>query len=166
MQAPHGKAADFDFPHSLLHVLSRTNVAIWQFVTQRTSAIGGITGMQASVLLLLMSRHSTTSMDLSREYKLHSSAVTRLVDRLVRLELVERIPSERDRRVIYLRMTREGKKLAIQLPDIFASALECLLDGIEERDADTLRRCLRHMLLNARAAEELASPPLHQNLNS
>lgn len=105
-------------------------------------------------------------MDLAREYKLHSSAVTRLVDRLVRLELVQRLPSERDRRVIYLQMTREGKKIATQLPAIFGGAFECLLDGIEERDADTLRRCLRHILLNARAAEELSSPPLHQDLYS
>lgn len=163
MSVPHSKDTAFDFPHSLLHVMSRANVAMWQFVTHKTYAIGGVTGMQASVLLLLMYRHSATSMDLAREYKLHSSAITRLVDRLVRLELVERIPCENDRRATYLRATSKGKKISEQLPAIFADAFETLLDGIDERDVDTLRRCLRHILLNARAAEELNDSPVQQD---
>ncbi|WP_321857280.1 MarR family winged helix-turn-helix transcriptional regulator [Paraburkholderia tropica] len=96
-------------------------------------------------------------------YKLHSSAITRLVDRAVRLELVERIPCENDRRATYLRATSKGKKISEQLPAIFTGAFEVLLDGIDERDVDTLRRCLRHILLNARAAEELSDPPAQQD---
>ncbi|EIF30002.1 TPA: MarR family winged helix-turn-helix transcriptional regulator [Burkholderia cenocepacia] len=163
MSAPQSKDAIFDFPHSLLHVMSRTNVAMWQLVTHKTHAMGGITGMQASVLLLLMYRHSATSMDLAREYKLHSSAITRLVDRLVRLELVERIPCENDRRATYLRATSRGRRISEQLPAIFTDAFETLFDGIDERDVDTLRRCLKHILLNARAAEELSDSPVQQD---
>jgi DNA-binding MarR family transcriptional regulator len=141
--------------------LDRANAAVWQFITQQTYAIGGITGMQASVLLLLTCRHSTTSVDIAREYRIYPIAITRLVDRLVRIGMVERIPSERDRRATYIRVTREGKKVASQLPPIFAHAFETLLDGMDERDVDTLRRCLRHMLLNARAAEEVSNSPIH-----
>ncbi|MBU9640070.1 hypothetical protein KTF20_32145 [Burkholderia multivorans] len=49
MSVPNSKDVNFDFPHSLLHVMSRANVAMWQFVTHKTYATGGITGMQASV---------------------------------------------------------------------------------------------------------------------
>jgi len=63
-------------------------MAIWQLITQRTSLLGGLTGMQASVLLLLACRQSMTSVDLVREYKLYPSGITRLIDRLVSRGLV------------------------------------------------------------------------------
>jgi DNA-binding MarR family transcriptional regulator len=149
MQVMPVRETTADLRHGLVHLLGQTNTAVWQFITHKTHAMGGITGMQASVLLLLTCRHGTRAVDLAREYDLCTSVITRLVDRLVRIGLVERVPSERDRRVTYLQATREGKKTAAQLPPILAHAFETLLDGMEEGDIDTLRRCLRHILMNA-----------------
>jgi DNA-binding MarR family transcriptional regulator len=163
MQSSLGEVQIFDFPHSLAHLMSRASMAMWQFVSQKTYETGGITGMQASVLLLLTHRSLTTSMDLAREYKLHSSAVTRLVDRLVRLGMVERVPSKGDRRAFYLLTTVEGEKVASKMPAIFAYTFETLLDGIEEGDAETLRRCLRKILLNAHTLEELNAPSFQED---
>lgn len=157
MQSIYAGEPASDLPHGLIHLLSRADMAIWQFITQKTSAIGGITGMQASVLLLLACRHSATSVDLAREYKMYPSAITRLVDRLVSRDLVKRVPCERDRRVIYIQATRKGKEIASQLPSAFDQSYVVLLDGMDESDIDAFRRCLRHILLNARAAEELGN---------
>lgn len=151
MKAGDMKETTADFPHSVVYLIGRTNEAVWQLITRKTQAIGGITGMQASLLLLLTSRHDMRSTDLAREYDLSASVVSRLVDHLARIGLVARVPSERDRRVIYLRITSAGRKTASRLPPIFAQAFDTLLDGMEERDVDTLGRCLRHILLKARA---------------
>jgi DNA-binding MarR family transcriptional regulator len=165
MQLMQARETTIDLPHSLAHLMGQTNTAIWRFITQKTHAMGGITGMQASVLLLLTCRRSTRLIDLAREYNLCTSVVTRLVDRLVRTGLVERVPSERDRRVTYLQTTRAGKKTASRLPSIFARAFETLLDGMEKRDVDTLRRCLGHMLLNARASDESSGSSIYKDFD-
>jgi DNA-binding MarR family transcriptional regulator len=166
MQLMQARETTIDSPHSLAHLMGQTNTAIWRFITRKTHAMGGITGMQASVLLLLTGRRSTRLIDLAREYNLCTSVVTRLVDRLVRTGLVERVPSERDRRVIYLQTTRAGKKTASRLPSIFAHAFETLLDGMEERDVDTLRRSLRHIFVNARGADKLSGSSIHQDFDN
>lgn len=163
MQLMYARESNADVPHGLIHLMSRTNMAIWQLITQRTSLLGGLTGMQASVLLLLACRQSMTSVDLAREYKLYPSGITRLIDRLVSRGLVQRVPCERDRRVTYLIATRDGKEAASQLPSVFDGAYAILFDGMNENEVDALKRCMRHMLLNARAAEELSNSPVAQS---
>lgn len=159
MQLMYARESSADFPHGLIHLMSRTNMAIWQLITQKTTAISGLTGMQASLLLLVAGRHNMTSVDLAREYKIYPSGITRLVDHLVRRGLVHRVPCEKDRRVTYLLATPDGKEAASQLPSVFDSAYATLFDGMKENDVDALKRCLRHILLNVRAAEELSNPP-------
>ena len=64
MKVMRGRETTSDLPHSLVHLMGQANTAVWQFITQKTYAIGGITGMQASVLLLLTCWHSTRPADL------------------------------------------------------------------------------------------------------
>ncbi|RDS86683.1 MarR family winged helix-turn-helix transcriptional regulator [Dyella psychrodurans] len=146
-----------DLSQSLAHLTGRANMAIWSFITQHTYALGGITGMQASVLLLVRDRSDVTSIDLARQYKVQPSSITGLVDRLVQRGLVVRVPSDHDRRVAYLRATDDGAALADQLGPLFDTTMESLTDGIRDADLAIFQNCLKHIALNARAAEEAAS---------
>ncbi|GLQ49891.1 MarR family winged helix-turn-helix transcriptional regulator [Dyella flava] len=147
-----------DQPQSLAHLTSRANMAIWLFITHHTEALGGITGMQASVLQLVTSCRGVTSIEIARLYKLQPSSITGLVDRLVKKGLVLRVPSDDDRRVAYLRATSEGEALAAQLQAVFDKSIGSLTDGISDGDLAIFRHCLKHIALNARAAEEAGSP--------
>lgn len=143
-----------DLSQSLAHLTGRANMAIWSFITQHTYALGGITGMQASVLLLIRDRSDVTSIDLARLYKVQPSSITGLVDRLVQKGLAVRVPSDHDRRVAYLRATNAGAALADQLGPVFDTTIESLTDGIRDTDLAIFQKCLKHIALNARVVEE------------
>ena len=154
MQSSRAGQAVPDLPCDLIHLMNRTHMAIWQFINHSASRMGGITGMQASVLLMLNSRRGISAADLAREYGINPSAITRLVDHLVHHGMVRRVPCDRDRRVLYLRLTSQGRTVASQLPAVFSHVYQVLLEGMDEEDVDTLRGCLKLMLLNVRLAEE------------
>jgi DNA-binding MarR family transcriptional regulator len=63
-------------------------------------------------LLFFSDRHQLTQTEIARALGNSPGNVTQLVDGLVRDGLVERIPSETSRRVIFARLTSEGKECA------------------------------------------------------
>ncbi|MBS4023203.1 MAG: MarR family transcriptional regulator [Dethiobacter sp.] len=72
----------------------------------------GITPGQVNALLILFLHDDLTMGELSSEIYLAESAATRLVDRLVKLNLVRRKGDEKDRRVVRVYLTSYGRQLA------------------------------------------------------
>lgn len=69
-----------------------------------------IPGAQLRVCGILLDRSKTMS-ELSRDLNISLSAMTQLTDRLVRANLVEKVPGPNDRRVKCLQLTDHGKKM-------------------------------------------------------
>jgi DNA-binding MarR family transcriptional regulator len=67
-----------------------------------------------------------TMSDLARSVLLSQSGVTRLVDRLVHAGLVEREACPEDRRVMYARLTEDGRR-------VLQEARPTLLEGVRTR---------------------------------
>lgn len=72
----------------------------------------GITASQINALLVLYLHDNLTMGKLSAEIYLAESAATRLVNRLVNLNLVKRRGDETDRRVVRVVLTSYGRELA------------------------------------------------------
>ncbi|MEW5783756.1 MAG: MarR family transcriptional regulator [Bacillota bacterium] len=72
----------------------------------------GITPGQINALLVLHFNDNLTMGELSGEIYLAESAATRLVNRLVNLNLVRRRGDEKDRRVVRVSLTSYGRQLA------------------------------------------------------
>ncbi|MBS4031554.1 MAG: MarR family transcriptional regulator [Clostridiales bacterium] len=72
----------------------------------------GITPGQINALLILYLHDDLTMGELSAEIYLAESAATRLVDRLVKMNLVRRKGDEKDRRVVRVFLTSYGRQLA------------------------------------------------------
>lgn len=72
----------------------------------------GITPGQINALLILFMHDDLTMGELSAEIYLAESAATRLVDRLVKMNLVKRKGDEKDRRVVRVYLTSYGRQLA------------------------------------------------------
>ena len=74
--------------------------------------------------------------ELSERIRAQNSTVTGIIDRMEREGLVVRERSKEDRRVVHIRLTPKGRKLAEDIPvepmEIFRGALETLTP---ERDA-------------------------------
>ena len=83
--------------------------------------------------------------DLACALRCDNSNVTGIVDRLEARGLVQRRPSERDRRVKMLEVTPEGAKLRAQLHDRLSRPPEALA-GLSDEDARTLRDVLARAL--------------------
>ncbi|HPU01945.1 MAG TPA: MarR family transcriptional regulator [Bacillota bacterium] len=71
-----------------------------------------ITPSQINALLVLYFKDDLTMGELSAETGLAESAATRLVNRLVQLNLVKRRGDEKDRRVVRVNLTSYGRQLA------------------------------------------------------
>ncbi len=83
--------------------------------------------------------------ELADALRCDNSNVTGIVDRLEDRGLVQRVPSDRDRRVKMLEVTPQGAALRKQLHDRLMRPPEALA-GLSEEDARTLRDVLARAL--------------------
>jgi DNA-binding MarR family transcriptional regulator len=67
--------------------------------------------------------------ELAQEIRLSPSSTSRVVDRLVRDELAERMPSTGDRRTVCCRITERGRDLYEAAVPAYRMALAQALDG-------------------------------------
>lgn len=99
-------------------------------VTKEVARRYGLTGPQVTCVKLLEALGDLSLSALSAEMSARNSTITGLVDRLERDQLVQRVRSERDRRVVLIQLTPQGRELAGQVPvasmEVFGRALERL----------------------------------------
>lgn len=80
---------------------------------------------------------------------LSGASITKNTDRLVRRGLVERLPWERDGRVVLLRLTEEGQALVdVEFPK-FLEGDRHVLSGLNDRERTQLAGLLRKVALRA-----------------
>ena len=78
----------------------------------------------------------------------NDSTIGRLIDRMERNNLIERVKNDSDRRVYLLRLTKTGKRLfdkTLLLRDEFNKEL---IKGISDEDMNTFQRVLQTMVNN------------------
>ena len=90
----------------------------------------GLTGPQLTVIKLLEQLGDLSLSSLSERIKAQNSTVTGIIDRMEREELVKRERSERDRRMVLIRLTEKGRALAssidVEPMNMFREALNAL----------------------------------------
>ena len=115
-------------------------------------AAQGITHAQGSILLMLRSGRFDNAAQLSREMVIDAAAMTRMVDRLGKRDLIKRMPSRDDRRVSRLQLTAAGCRLADQLPAVYIAAREQNFAGLSAEEMGFLKSLLRRILVNGEPA--------------
>jgi DNA-binding MarR family transcriptional regulator len=123
-------------------------------VTKQQARDHGLTGPQVSALKILEAVGDLSLTELSERMSARNSTITGIVDRMERDGLVVRERSQTDRRVVIIRATDKGQRLARGLPvgavEVFTSALKSLSGD----DRKELRRILGE--LGERVREEVA----------
>jgi DNA-binding MarR family transcriptional regulator len=106
-------------------------------VTKEVARRAELTGPQLTVLKMLEGVGDLSLSELSERIRAQNSTVTGIIDRMEREGLVIRARSTEDRRVVHIRLTDKGAKIAREIAappmEIFRSALECL-SASEMRD--------------------------------
>lgn len=78
---------------------------------QQKSCCSGVTLAQCLVLLEVEEHRQLTVGSLAARLRLDDSTLSRTIDGLVRKELLDRRRDERDRRVVWIRLTSEGRAI-------------------------------------------------------
>jgi MarR family transcriptional regulator, organic hydroperoxide resistance regulator len=90
----------------------------------------GLTGPQLTVIKLLETFENLSLSSLSERIRAQNSTVTGIIDRMEREGLVRRERSTTDRRVVHIRLSDKGLKLAqkiqVEPMEIFRGALQSL----------------------------------------
>ncbi|AIV88656.1 MarR family winged helix-turn-helix transcriptional regulator [Burkholderia pseudomallei] len=146
---PDQDPALYQINDSVGYLMSRVKSLMTNMVTQRTQTELGITGTQATMLFMLAVGKCSTAAELAREYGIDASAITRLLDRVEKRGLLQRVRSSEDRRVVRLELTDEGRALTKRMPAIFRSVLDEVLDGFTPEEVGFLKSMLRRILVNS-----------------
>ena len=111
-------------------------------ITKELARRADLTGPQLTVVKMLEQIGDLSLSELSERIRAQNSTVTGIIDRMEREGLVVRARSTADRRVVFIRLTPKGRKLAEDIPiepwEIFRDALESL----SANDARDLTRIL------------------------
>lgn len=103
----------------------------------------GVTVPQFYALLSLEMRGRACPMnELARATKQASATMTGIIDRLVRMGLVERRRKESDRRVVMVRLTRRGEQL---LEEVRARRRRSLYKALAKFDDEKIDQLLRFL---------------------
>lgn len=105
----------------------------------------GLTGPQLTVIKLLESFDNLSLSSLSERIRAQNSTVTGIIDRMEREGLVRRERSTVDRRVVHIKLSEKGQKLAKQIQvepmEIFREALM----GLTQADLRDLLRIMNKL---------------------
>lgn len=105
---------------------------VFQVVNEHSKLIErvtGLTGSQLWAIKVIAEADSIKPSELARCMYLHPATVVGLIDRLVKKGLVIRTRSEKDRRIVEIALTDEGKRLIISAPEVPQGQL---VNGLEK----------------------------------
>ena len=102
----------------------------------------GLTGPQLTVIKLLDTFGDLSLSSLSERIRAQNSTVTGIIDRMEREELVVRERSTSDRRVVFIRLTEKGKRVASDVQVEPLSIFRMVLATLSREDTSDLLRVL------------------------
>ncbi|PJE33653.1 putative HTH-type transcriptional regulator YusO [Pseudooceanicola marinus] len=122
---------------------------------EETFAAAGkkVTSEEWALLLILDQHEQLSPRDLSRLTLRDPTTVSRLVDRLESKDLVERIRTRRDRRVVDVVMTPAGRSIFADLSKAAETVIDTSMRGIGPEDVAQALRVLKKMSENLSAPE-------------
>jgi DNA-binding MarR family transcriptional regulator len=110
-----------------------------------------LTGVQWGPLLMMHFGFGDTAAELARFGCVDTGAMTRMLDRLEAKGLLRRAKCPKDRRVVRLELTDEGRRLCGRIPYNLARVLNGMLRGFTAAEVETFKALTRRMLANAEA---------------
>ena len=105
-----------------------------------------ISSQQMGILMSLTLGEAATPFELSKALGIDTGLMTRMLDKLEAKELLQRSRSVEDRRVVDLALTKKGKEVAAQIPDVAPDVLNAHLKNFNKVEFEELRRLLGKFL--------------------
>lgn len=106
----------------------------------------GFTTTQCYVLLEILKVHSLTMNELSDRLNLNTSTMTRVIDNLVRDELIIRTRDEIDRRIVLVSLSTKGKEEAQELLQSVNNYYKKIIAGIPDGEVTNVLNSVNILL--------------------
>lgn len=105
----------------------------------------GLSHAQVSMLYLLLYRDGASVKDISEHLGVTKSAITQLLDPLVDKDLVRRQPDPKDRRIVHLHLTAQGKAMLKKLAKYKFAGLRAALENLTNQELRQLQKLHKKM---------------------
>lgn len=130
-------------------ITGKASIAIARRLQKKFNLAGlNLTIEQWSVLYQLWKRDGSSQQELCNMTFRDKPSITRLVDNLEKLQLVKRVPSESDRRINLVVLTKQGIKLEEQTMTLAEQTLNEALTGIPAENINLCKEILQQVYDN------------------
>ena len=130
-------------------ITGKASIAIARRLQRKFNLAGlNLTIEQWSVLCQLWKQDGSSQQELCTRTFRDKPSITRLVDNLEKLQLVKRVPSESDRRINLVFLTRQGIKLEEQTMQLAEQTLNEALTGIPAENVSLCKEILQQVYDN------------------
>ncbi|MFH5185023.1 MarR family winged helix-turn-helix transcriptional regulator [Paenibacillus sp. TAB 01] len=100
----------------------------------------------SSIAIIFQLEHKTMKMnDIADYLGITLGAATSLVDKLERQNIVERVRSEEDRRIIYVGLTPHGKETLVAIREHFASEARIIFEDVSDEQLEAWNQQLKQV---------------------
>ncbi|HEY6502719.1 MAG TPA: MarR family transcriptional regulator [Chitinophagaceae bacterium] len=125
-------------------VTGKASTAIARRLQKKFNSAGlNLTIEQWSVLYHLWKQEGISQQELCNATFRDKPSITRLVDNLERLDLVKRVPSENDRRINLIYLTKQAQKLQEQSMGLAEQTLNEALETVPAEKVDVCKEVLQ-----------------------
>lgn len=146
---------------STIYLLHQTSQALRSRLEHAFRPLG-VTGIQYTILGLLDRHEGLSSADLSRRFFVTPQTMNQIVAGLTRRGLVARTSSDANRRVLEMKLTREGKALLTRCERIAERVESDALASVPAPQLDEMRAHLSMLLRHLRDNAGEATGPVEQ----
>jgi DNA-binding MarR family transcriptional regulator len=130
-------------------ITGKASIAIARRLQKKFNQAGlNLTIEQWSVLSQLWKQNGSSQQELCNRTFRDKPSITRLVDNLERLQLVRRVPSESDRRINLVYLTKQGARLEEQTMGLAEETLNEALTGISTEHINLCKEILQKVYDN------------------
>jgi DNA-binding MarR family transcriptional regulator len=111
-------------------------------LTKEVARAQNLTGPQLTVVKMLHHLGDLSLSELSERIRAGNSTVSGIIDRMEREELVKRVRSKEDRRVVHIKLTEKGRLLASAVPIQPIEIFQAAIASLEPEELTTVLRIL------------------------
>jgi DNA-binding MarR family transcriptional regulator len=130
-------------------ITGKASIAIARRLQKKFNLAGlNLTIEQWSVLYQLWKQDGSSQQELCQRTFRDKPSITRLVDNLEKLQLVKRVPSESDRRINLVFLTKQGLKLEEQAMELAQETMNEALMGIPPENINLCKEILQQVYDN------------------
>ena len=124
----------------------------WRKLVENDVSPHGLTLAEFRVLVVLSESGPTPMVDLAKEQMITQAAMTSIIDHLEDSELVERVRSKTDRRVVNVTITRKGEEVLKKGMKLYTQFMEKATRDLTDEEIRTLLTLFDKLLSAAQSA--------------